>query len=50
MEVYPVFKTDASGSMNSDSGTYILLSGNHVVNEINMPKVCKGYYNKKINT
>lgn len=46
MEIYQFFKTDESGKINSNSGEYILLSENHLVNDINMPKIRKWYYNK----
>jgi hypothetical protein len=46
MEIYQFFKTDEAGKINPDSGEYILLSGNHVVNGVNMPKTRKWYYNK----
>ncbi|WP_438969019.1 DUF6503 family protein [Nonlabens sp.] len=46
MEIYQFFKTDESGKINLNSGEYILLSDNHVVNDINMPKTRKWYYNK----
>lgn len=46
MEIYQFFKTDESGKINLNSGEYIVLSDNHVVNDINMPKTRKWYYNK----
>jgi hypothetical protein len=46
MEVYQFFKTDPSGKIIPKTGEYILLSENHMVNGINMPKVRKWYYNK----
>jgi hypothetical protein len=46
MEVYQFFKTDSSGKIIPNTGEYILLSENQVVNDINMPKVRKWYYNK----
>ncbi|WP_415180575.1 DUF6503 family protein [Nonlabens sp.] len=44
--MYRFFKTDASSSINLDSGEYMLLSGNQVLNEINKTKVREFYYNK----
>lgn len=46
MEIYQFFKTDANGKELPDSGEYILLSEEAVVNGINMPKVRAWYYNK----
>ena len=46
MEVYQFFKTDNKGKEKSDSGEYILLSKEAVVNGIKMPKVRAWYYNK----
>lgn len=46
MEIYQFFKMDEAGKIIPHSGEYILLSGNHVVNDINMPKTRKWYYNK----
>jgi len=46
MEVYQFYKTDENGSIESDSGEYILLSENKVVNNINIPAIRKWYYNK----
>ena len=46
MEIYQFFKTDANGKEISDSGEYILLSEEAVVNGIKMPKVRAWYYNK----
>lgn len=46
MEIYQFFKTDESGKINLNSGEYLLLSDNHIVNDINMPKTRKWYYNK----
>lgn len=46
MEVYQFFKTDENGNQNNESGEYILLSEEMVVNNIKMPKVRAWYYNK----
>jgi len=46
MEVYQFFKTDENGNQNNESGEYILLSEEIVVNNIKMPKVRAWYYNK----
>jgi hypothetical protein len=46
MEIYQFFKTDASGKEKPDTGEYILLSEEAVVNGIKMPKVRAWYYNK----
>jgi len=46
MEVYQFFKTDESGAIKKDSGEYILLTNEVVVNGIKMPKNRAWYYNK----
>ncbi|NRD18889.1 hypothetical protein HNV08_02420 [Winogradskyella eckloniae] len=46
MEVYQFFKTDDEGNVKPDSGEYILLSDETIVNDIKMPKVRAWYYNK----
>lgn len=46
MEVYQFFKTDKNGKEKPDTGEYILLSEEAVVNGIKMPKVRAWYYNK----
>lgn len=46
MEVYQFFKTDDNGKEKPDSGEYILLSEEAIVNGIKMPKVRAWYYNK----
>jgi len=46
MEIYQFFKTDDNGKEKSDTGEYILLSEEAVVNGIKMPKVRAWYYNK----
>lgn len=46
MEIYQFFKTDNNGQIKPDSGEYILLSEEMLVNGIKMPKVRAWYYNK----
>ncbi|WP_400075242.1 DUF6503 family protein [Winogradskyella sp. R77965] len=46
MEVYQFFKTDDNGKEKTDSGEYILLSEEALINDIKMPKVRAWYYNK----
>jgi hypothetical protein len=46
MEVYQFFKTDENGKEKPDSGEYIVLSEEVLVNGIKMPKVRAWYYNK----
>jgi len=46
MEIYQFFKTDDNGKEKTDTGEYILLSEEAVVNGIKMPKVRAWYYNK----
>ena len=46
MEIYQFFKTDENGKEKSDTGEYILLSDESLVNDIKMPKVRAWYYNK----
>ena len=46
METYQFFKTDANGKEKQDSGEYVLLSKEALVNDIKMPKVRAWYYNK----
>lgn len=46
LEVYQFFKTDDNGKEKPDSGEYILLSEEAVVNGIKMPKIRAWYYNK----
>lgn len=46
MEMYQFFKTDASGKQKDNSGEYILLTGEMLVNGIKMPKHRAWYYNK----
>jgi hypothetical protein len=46
MEIYQFFKTDESGALDPESGEYILLSEESIVNNVIMPKVRAWYYNK----
>jgi hypothetical protein len=46
MEVYQFFKTDEQGHLKLDSGEYIILSDEMIVNNIKMPKNRTWYYNK----
>lgn len=46
MEIYQFYKTDATGKEKIDSGEYILLTEEHTVNSIKMPKKRAWYYNK----
>lgn len=46
MEVYQFYKTDENGNVKLESGEYILLSEEMIVNGIKMPKVRAWYYNK----
>lgn len=46
MEIYQFFKTDETGVIKPDSGEYILLTEEEILNGIKMPKVRKWYYNK----
>ena len=46
MEIYQFFKTDDNGKEKPDTGEYILLSEEALVNGIKMPKVRAWYYNK----
>lgn len=46
MEVYQFYKTDDKGTIKPDSGEYILLTDEEIVNGIKMPKVRAWYYNK----
>lgn len=38
MEVYQFYKTDDKGAIIKDSGEYILLSEEEIINNIKMPK------------
>jgi len=46
MEIYQFFKTDDKGKEKPDTGEYILLSEEVLVNGIRMPKIRAWYYNK----
>jgi len=46
MEIYQFFKIDEDGNQNDESGEYILLTEEMVVNDIKMPKARAWYYNK----
>ena len=46
MEIYQFFKKDENGNQRDDSGEYILLTEEMMVNDIKMPKSRAWYYNK----
>ncbi len=46
MEVYQFYKTDNEGTVKKDSGEYILLTDEEVINDIKIPKNRAWYYNK----
>ncbi|MUU79334.1 DUF6503 family protein [Winogradskyella endarachnes] len=46
LEVYQFFKTDDNGEIKPESGEYILLSEEVIINDIKIPKVRAWYYNK----
>lgn len=46
MEIYQFFKQDEKGNQKDDSGEYILLTEEAIVNDIKMPKIRAWYYNK----
>ena len=46
MEIYQFFKTDENGKEKPDSGEYILLTEEAIVNGIKMPKIRAWYYDK----
>ncbi|WP_347923086.1 DUF6503 family protein [Pontimicrobium sp. SW4] len=46
MEIYQFFKQDDNGNQKDDTGEYILLTEEFVVNGIKMPKNRAWYYNK----
>jgi len=46
MEVYQFYKTDDKSNIKKDSGEYILLTDEEIVNGIKMPKNRAWYYNK----
>lgn len=49
MEVYQFYKTDNKGAIKKDSGEYILLTEEEIINGIKMPKNRAWYYNKDDN-
>ena len=49
MEVYQFFRTDEDGNAKLDTGEYIILKEETIVNGIKMPKVRAWYYNKDDN-
>lgn len=46
MKVYQFYKTDDNDSIKKDSGEYILLTNEEIINGIKMPKTRAWYYNK----
>ena len=46
MEIYQFFKTDDKGKIKPDSGEYILLKDEAIINHIKMPKARAWFYNK----
>ena len=46
MEIYQFYKTNNQGEIIPESGEYILLTGEAVINNIKMPKNRAWYYNK----
>ncbi|WP_178986088.1 DUF6503 family protein [Winogradskyella helgolandensis] len=46
MEIYQFFKTDTNSKEKSDTGEYIVLTEEALVNDIKMPKARAWYYNK----
>ena len=46
MEIYQFFRKDENGNQKDDTGEYILLTGEEIVNDIKMPKTRAWYYNK----
>ena len=46
MEIYQFFRMDKEGNQNNDTGEYILLMEEAIVNDIKMPKNRAWYYNK----
>jgi hypothetical protein len=46
MDIYQFFKTDGNGKEKPESGEYILLSGEAVLNGIKIPKIRAWYFNK----
>jgi hypothetical protein len=46
MEVYQFFRQDENGNQKDETGEYILLTEEAIVNDIKMPKIRAWYYNK----
>lgn len=46
MEIYQFYRMDEEGNQKDDTGEYILLTEEAVVNDIKMPKTRAWYYNK----
>jgi len=46
MEIYQFFRKDEDGNQSDDTGEYILLTEEMVINDIRMPKIRAWYYNK----
>ncbi len=46
MEIYQFFKTDDLGNQKNDTGEYILLTNQEVIDTIKIPKTRAWYYNK----
>ena len=46
MEIYQFFRTDEQGNIKPDSGEYILLKDEAIINHIKMPKARAWFYNK----
>lgn len=46
MKMYQFYKTDDKGTMKKNSGEYIILTDEVVINNIKMPKTRAWYYNK----
>lgn len=46
MEVYQFFRQDENGNQKNDTGEYILLTEEVLINDIKMPKTRAWYYNK----
>ena len=46
MEVYQFFKPDEEGNINPESGEYIMLSEEKMMNGIKMPRIRSWYFNK----
>lgn len=46
MEIYQFFRTDENDNLKIDSGEYIMLSEEVIINAIKIPKIRAWYYNK----